>query len=152
MTSQKIDEVMELQFNLLNLIHKNFSKVFHEIEDGPYTLNKNQKKAIMIIGAKGEIIPSALGKYLDLQKGSLTSMIDTLEKEALICRRRDPQDRRKILISLTEKGREYRDWLIAEVQRILSRVLEKLNEAEINSYEESLKNLIESIQKLDERN
>lgn len=151
MKQEKIKEVVALQFDLLNLFHKNFSKAFHEVGDGAYNLNKNQKRAIMIIGIKGEIIPSVLGKYLDLQKGSLTSMIDALEKEGLILRRGDPKDRRKILISLTENGKEYRNWLTGEIQAIVSEILERLDEKEIISYHESLVNMIKYIKKLDER-
>ncbi|AKB27845.1 Transcriptional regulator, MarR family [Methanosarcina siciliae C2J] len=152
MKQKKIKEVAELQFDLLNLFHKNFSKAFHEVGDGPYNLNKNQKRAIMVIGMKGEIIPSVLGEYLDLQKGSLTSMIDALEEEGVIRRRGDPEDRRKTLISLTENGREYRNWLTGEIQAIVAEVLGKLDEDEIISYQESLENMIKFFKKLDERN
>ena len=73
------------------------------------------------------------------------------EKEDLIYRRGDPQDRRKTLISLTESGRDYRNWLIGEIRAMISQILERFNEEEISNYEENLKNLIELIKKLDER-
>jgi DNA-binding MarR family transcriptional regulator len=151
MKSKKLKEAAGLQFDLLNLFHKNFAKAFHEITYGPYNLNKNQKRAIIAIGRKGEIIPSVLGEYLDLHKGSLTSIIDSLEKEGLISRKGDPDDRRKTILSLTEAGEEYRDWLNAVIQEKVSEVLDRLDEEEIVEYQESMETLIKFFKKLDER-
>jgi DNA-binding MarR family transcriptional regulator len=127
----------------------NFSKVFHQTGNTPYNLNKNQNKAILIIGGVGEIMPTTLGKCLDLQKGSLTSMIDALEREGLVSRKGDPEDRRKVLISLTEKGRGYRDWLTEELEKSYSEVLNRLTEEDIAVYQESLKTMLGILKKLD---
>ena len=114
MKEETIKETVRLQFETIHLFHKNFAKTLHPIRNSQYNLNKNQNKAIIIIGAAENIMPTTLGKYLDLQKGSLTSMIDALEKDELICRKKDPEDRRKTLLVLTEKGEKYREWLIGE--------------------------------------
>ncbi len=150
MKEERIKETVKLQFEMIHLFHKNFAKVFHQIGSSPYNLNKNQSKAIMIIGASDDIMPTTLGKCLDLQKGSLTSMIDALEKEELVRRRGDPEDRRKILISLTDKGIEYRRWLIGEVEKNAFEIFNKLEEADIVTYQESLKTLLGMLKKLDE--
>jgi DNA-binding MarR family transcriptional regulator len=149
MKEERIKETVKLQFEMIHLFHKNFARVFHQTGSGPYNLNKNQNKAILIIGSVGEIMPTTLGKCLDLQKGSLTSMIDALEKEELVCRRGDPADRRKILISLTEKGMSYRKWLTGELEKEYSDVMNRLAEADIVAYQESLKTMIETMKKLD---
>jgi MarR family transcriptional regulator, organic hydroperoxide resistance regulator len=150
MKEERIKETVKLQFEMIHLFHKNFAKVFHQIGSSPYNLNKNQSKAIMIIGASDDIMPTTLGKCLDLQKGSLTSMIDALEKEELVRRRGDPEDRRKILISLTDKGIEYRRWLIGEVEKNAFEIFDKLEEADIVTYQESLRTLLGMLKKLDE--
>jgi len=150
MKEERIRETVKLQFEMIHLFHKNFAKVFHQIGSSPYNLNKNQSKAIMIIGASDDIMPTTLGKCLDLQKGSLTSMIDALEKEELVRRRGDPEDRRKILISLTDKGIEYRKWFIGEIEKNASEIFNKLEEADIVTYQESLKTLLGMLKKLDE--
>lgn len=150
MKEERIRETVKLQFEMIHLFHKNFAKVFHQIGSSPYNLNKNQSKAIMIIGASDDIMPTTLGKCLDLQKGSLTSMIDALEKEELVRRRGDPEDRRKILISLTNKGIEYRKWFIGEIEKNASEIFNKLEEADIVTYQESLKTLLGMLKKLDE--
>lgn len=41
----------------------------------------------------------------DLKAGSLSEVLSKLEKDGLIERTRDPQDRRQLIVSLTEQGR-----------------------------------------------
>ncbi|HHV23247.1 MAG TPA: MarR family transcriptional regulator [Methanosarcina sp.] len=150
MKEERIKETVRLQFEMINLFHKNFARIFHQTGNSPYNLNKNQNRAIMIIGAIDNIMPTTLGKCLDLQKGSLTSMIDALERDGLVCRKGDPDDRRKTLISLTEKGRAYREWFMGELEKNVSKILRRLDEEDIFVYQESLKTTLAMLKKLDE--
>jgi MarR family transcriptional regulator, organic hydroperoxide resistance regulator len=150
MKEEKIKETIKLQFKIINLFQKKFFRIFHQNGNIPYNLNKNQNRAIMIIGATDNIMPTTLGKYLDLQKGSLTSMIDALEREGLVCRKGDPTDRRKTLISLTENGKAYREWFMEEIEKNVSEILTKLDEEDIIAYQESLKIMLTTLKKLDD--
>ncbi|HOW13202.1 MarR family transcriptional regulator [Methanosarcina sp.] len=150
MKEERIREAVKLQFEMIHLFHKNFARAFHQTGSSSYNLNKNQNRAIMIIGEVGEIMPTTLGKCLDLQKGSLTSMIDALEKEGLVYRRGDPGDRRKILVSLTEKGKSYRDWIKEKLEENCSEVLNRLAEEDIAAYQGSLKMMLNTLKKLNE--
>lgn len=45
-----------------------------------------------------------LSKALNLEKSSLTGLVDRVEKRALVARLSDPHDRRSTLVTLTEDG------------------------------------------------
>jgi DNA-binding MarR family transcriptional regulator len=47
-----------------------------------------------------------LAKRADLTSGAMTSRLDQLEEEGLVRRLRDPEDRRGVLVELTEQGRK----------------------------------------------
>ena len=47
-----------------------------------------------------------LAKRADLTSGAMTSRLDQLEEEGLVRRLRDPDDRRGVLVELTEQGRK----------------------------------------------
>lgn len=47
-----------------------------------------------------------LARRADLTTGAMTSRLDSLEKEGLVRRLRDPDDRRSVIVELTEKGRQ----------------------------------------------
>lgn len=146
---ENLKETVRLQFETIHLFHKNFAKTLHPIKNSQYNLNKNQNRAILVIGAAENIMPTTLGKCLDLQKGSLTSMIDSLEENELVFRRKDPGDRRKTLLVLTEKGEKYREWLTGEFEKNISEVLKKLGEEDLAEYRKSLETMVNILKKLD---
>ena len=47
-----------------------------------------------------------LAKRSDLSSGAMTNRLDQLEEQGLVRRLRDPDDRRGVLVELTEKGRK----------------------------------------------
>ena len=53
--------------------------------------------------------PSDICKSLGVDGGAVTRMLDRLEKKELITRSPDPNDRRSLLIAVTDKGREVID-------------------------------------------
>jgi MarR family 2-MHQ and catechol resistance regulon transcriptional repressor len=59
----------------------------------------------------GPMCQSELGAKLLRSSGNITMVIDNLEKHNLVHRERHPDDRRMVLVVLTEHGRE----LIAEI-------------------------------------
>lgn len=54
----------------------------------------------------GEMETARLASECDLAKGTLTGMLNTLEKQQLVFRRRMDADRRRVMVSLTESGEE----------------------------------------------
>lgn len=50
--------------------------------------------------------PSALAKAVSLSQGTVTGILDRLERRGLVTRERSHEDRRRILVQLTELGRE----------------------------------------------
>jgi DNA-binding MarR family transcriptional regulator len=49
--------------------------------------------------------PGALARDLDLSSGAMTSRLDRLEDLGYVRRLRDPEDRRGVLVELTDEGR-----------------------------------------------
>ncbi|RIV36912.1 MarR family winged helix-turn-helix transcriptional regulator [Micromonospora radicis] len=61
--------------------------------------------AVMDAELTGEpITPGRLGEQLDLSSGSVTALIDRLERAGHIRRDRDTTDRRKVLLHYAERG------------------------------------------------
>lgn len=58
------------------------------------------------IGIHGEQTPKRIAAFTGLTSGSVTSMLDRLERAGLTRRERSTTDRRVVLVSLTSKSRE----------------------------------------------
>lgn len=61
----------------------------------------------------------ALGARLYLDSGTLTPLLKRMEMAGLVGRARDPQDERRVLVTLTDQGRALRDRAV-DVPTIMS--------------------------------
>lgn len=148
MGSANIKEIMEMLMDFLSLFHQKLGVLFHRIEDPRYPCTKNQNRAIMILKHRGKITPSYLGKCLDMRKGSLTSLIDSLVSMGLVRREADPSDRRRILINLTDEGEAYVKQREHGFEIALDGLLSSFSEKEIEGFKKSLKNVVDTMKKL----
>ena len=63
-----------------------------------------QFKVLIIVSQYGVDTPAELCRFLSLDSGSMTRMLDRLEQKGLIARSRCPQDRRQVRLELTADG------------------------------------------------
>jgi len=71
----------------------------------PGELTSTQMRALLIL-REGETTAGDLAQALMCTPASVTGMVDQLEREGIVARRRSEQDRRVALISLAERGHE----------------------------------------------
>ena len=57
--------------------------------------------------AEHELLPGQLSSALEMTAGRIAGILRSLEKKGYITRRTDIADRRRVLVSITEQGREY---------------------------------------------
>jgi DNA-binding MarR family transcriptional regulator len=108
----------------------------------PYSVTAAQFKVLIIMQQFGIDTPAELSRYLGLDSGSITRMLDRLEQKDLIARRRSEADRRQVCLVLTAAGEELAGRLphiganamnelvgmlepqeLADLERILTKVL-----------------------------
>ncbi|HEY7484568.1 MAG TPA: MarR family transcriptional regulator [Streptosporangiaceae bacterium] len=61
-------------------------------------VNRTDLRCIEILQQRGAVSPSELGVALGLTTGSVTAMLDRLEKLGYLTRSPDPNDRRKVVV------------------------------------------------------
>jgi DNA-binding MarR family transcriptional regulator len=150
MENDKIDEIHKLYFNLIPLFYK--CKTFNIEKDKNKELNNNsQMMAIMIIGKAGTITPTSLSKLINMEKGSLTTLIDSLVEKNFVLRSGDLNDRRKVLLSLTSKGMECMNTIQEQSRERMAYMVAGLDEIEIDQMHTSLKTLLEIFKKISDR-
>ena len=91
-------------------------------------LNQTHRRTLLFLNDVEETTMTELHKTIGLEKGSLTTVIDQLIEKELVERKGDKKDRRKVLISLTAKGREKVGILRMEIAGYIKNNLEKLPE------------------------
>lgn len=69
-------------------------------------LSASQFMSLMYISEHAPVTMSAIASYLRIELPSATSVINKLSRAKLIKRHASPDDRRLVLISLTERGQD----------------------------------------------
>jgi DNA-binding MarR family transcriptional regulator len=71
----------------------------------PFGLTGSTFNVLMILdGAAEPLSPHVLGERLLVTRGTVTGLLDTLQRQGLVKRVPHPDDRRMLLIELTDKG------------------------------------------------
>lgn len=126
-----------------------YRKLTRPLEDcfrGRYT--SLQLWTILILDAGGPMSISGLAAAMRLPKQQMSRMVESLVEEGILFRKEDPQDRRRLLIGLSDQaGREMETgWL--EFERRAERLLSVLSEAERRDFDEALDTLSRLLVKL----
>ena len=77
-----------------------------------------------------EINPSSLAEKVGVTRATMTGLLDGLEKNSLLERVAHPEDRRKLGIRLTKKGRQLLDKMLPGYYDHIRKLMAKLSEKE----------------------
>lgn len=108
---------------------------------GLYNVNKTQLRALVFMKNYGEISMTELCAKLNIEKGSLTSMIDDLSKKGYVYREKNLKDRRKYMIVITEEGNKIAADFTEKLSNDLEEKFFKLNNEDREKYLEAIETL-----------
>jgi DNA-binding MarR family transcriptional regulator len=102
-------------------------------QTSPESLRQREYDLLVLLAlnldAQTQALPvSELGNLLQITPAGVTHLLNPLEELGCIRRLADPNDRRVVLIALTEKGKEIADSLIGTVQEKLVGLIHHLGE------------------------
>lgn len=80
---------------------------------------------------------------LDIQSGSISELISKLEKKELVIRQPDSADRRRMILFLTEKGREDVEAYSRQYENSVLSFFQVLDESEKKELERILEKLLD---------
>jgi len=104
-------------------------------------ISNNDMHIIEAIGKIGSKSMSTVAKQLKVTVGTLTIAINNLVKKGYVCRERSEEDRRVVLISLTELGKSAYRHHEKFHQEMIEATLNGLNKEETEILVKSLSNL-----------
>ena len=134
-----IEEQIKLYSQLLPRIDK---LVYPELPDlqKQYKLNKTQVKTVMIIGLYNGSVMKELWEILNVTKGNLSILIDSLVNKKLVLCERQTDDRRKVRVYLAKEGETLYKEILGKTGTHIQESKLKINKKE----RDTLKKLIEN--------
>ena len=101
--------------------------------------------ALFYIGKAGEISQKELSDYMDIKESSMVRLIDRMEKEELVERRKDSEDRRITKIILTDRGKFLKEELMPIGQEFQNDVVKGISKENLEAFKEVLQRMTYNI-------
>lgn len=134
---------MELQDCIVYLLAKNSQAGYRFWGSyiSEYNVTTVQAMVLILLNRKDGVSAKSLGEQTQLDSATITGVLDRLEGMSLIIKKKNPADRRAILISLSEKGKKDAAKLDDLFEKAHNDFLEDLSKDE----EDILRNLLKRI-------
>lgn len=133
------------------LLHKAAREVGQQVDASlePLRIRVKHYIVLLLLSQVASALPQKeIGCRLRIDRNTMVSLIDDLERLALVTRSRDPSDRRSYAISITEKGRDLAlkaDQIVAEAD---ARFAEALTTDELEQLSRFLSKLLQGAEGL----
>ncbi len=95
----------------LNKVRRKIHR-YYESKLAPFNITPVQFYVLSALWDKDELKFKDLAHRLDMDGATLTGILDRMEKRGFIEKKADPDDRRSVLVSLTDKSKEIRPQMI----------------------------------------
>ena len=96
----------------------------HNAFFGKYDISLSKFGVLLILydNSVDGVMLSYIGEQLLVSKANITGLIDRLEKQGLVVRIRDNDDRRKISATLTDKGKKFTEMIMEKYREWSARI------------------------------
>jgi DNA-binding MarR family transcriptional regulator len=122
------------------------AQVMERLGQEPWAQGGNLRPACIgamhCIAAFGPLSQRQISEVLGLDPSDIVTVIDILEAHGLMERRRDPADRRRYSLLLTEKGREGQKALVRIADEAVETILAPLDAVEREAFRDMLSRIV----------
>ncbi|MFY0991708.1 MarR family winged helix-turn-helix transcriptional regulator [Halomonas sp. C05BenzN] len=126
MTGTPLTKANSLPGNLLRRCHQISVAIFLR-QCEAYHLTQLQYVILSALDEMGSLDQITLGGYTALDRNTVAVVVRKLEERGLVTRHRNPEDRRSMLVTLTEEGEALRMAAEPEVLEAQERILAPLD-------------------------
>lgn len=138
------DAIIRDAYHAMHLIHRN---IVVGDKSGQNKLH-HRLAVLSMVNHAGSLPLSQIAQRLSLTKPQMTLFIDELVKEGAVLRSADNNDRRKLIVSLTDKGQTMLNEYLDAVRQSLNSKLVNLNPTEIEELTKALAAIVRLTSKL----
>ncbi|WP_096201357.1 MarR family winged helix-turn-helix transcriptional regulator [Bacillus sp. FJAT-45350] len=140
--NNNVDE-KDLALKLFIVLSRSTRTVMDCVEDDirSYGLNPTEFAVLELLYHKGDQPIQQIGKRVLLASGSITYVVDKLEKKQLLERKSCPKDRRVTYAAITEAGKKFMSEIFPDHEEAINNIFGSLDQDEKNTMITLLKKL-----------
>jgi DNA-binding MarR family transcriptional regulator len=106
-----------------------------------------QRLVLRIVGRVPGISAGSLAEALHVHPSTLTGVLDRLTKRRLVTRKQDPEDARRAVLYLTERGKTFDKVRAGTVEAAVLRVLSSVDPQDVVIAQRVLASLVKELEK-----
>lgn len=141
-------ELHDLLFGFMDMFHEKFLYRFRQRNESNPAMKKNHVKIITMLFRFNGLTSTEIAKMLDIEKGSVTTLIDQLTESGFAVRCDVAHDRRKSLVLLTDSGKVQMECIVENHVQSMNELLRDTDSKEIAQFVDNLKNVVNFMNKL----
>lgn len=132
---------------LVSQVHQLQKRTFERLlkESGVDAFNGAQGRILYVLWEHEQLTITEIGNLTSLAKTTLTSMLDRMEASGLVVRTPDKENRRQILITLTDEAKKYRTMYDAVSEKMNGLFYQDFTKEEIIEFEEKLNKILKNL-------
>ncbi len=134
-------QLTELPAFLVQAVHRRGRRVYNAALK-PLGLEARHVGVLGLLAASGPLIQRQIAEALDIDKSSVVTIVDDLERAGLAERRPAPRDRRAYAVRITERGRERLAQAVATSARVDAELFGWLPPEELAAFTATLRKLL----------
>lgn len=138
-----VSQVKQIQGRIFDKLLKDY---------GIDNFNGPQGRILYVLWQQDNLSISEIGSRTSLAKTSLTTMLDRMEERGYIQRNNAPNDRRQILITLTDKAKALNSKYNKVTDHMNQIFYEGFSDEAIKAFDDNLQHVLENLQKWEEQN
>ena len=96
------------------------------------------------------MLTGEVASRMHITSGTITSLLDNLERKGYVLRSNDPNDRRRVLVDITPAAQAVLDSLLPEVQQVTVQIVDRIGQKRQEALLEILADIRETIAALPE--
>lgn len=100
-------------------------------QEGQPLLSLSQLRVLSFLQRRPQASLSEVADYLDVSRSTMSATIERLVQRGLVNRAEDPQERRRVVLTLTATGVQYLQQVSEATRSQISEVLAPLSEAQL---------------------
>jgi len=106
-----------------------------------YDITPSQYAVLRCLWEKEDMTPKQISERLFLENSTISGVLDRMKKKELIERITNPEDRREIHVTITQKGKELEKPIGIIIEEVNQKVLQGFSAEEIFFLKESLRKI-----------
>ena len=130
---------------LTRFAHRMFVKVL-AIKLAPHGISTGQWSILRVLWEEEDLSQVEVAQRMNVEKASITSVLNQMARKGLVSKRLNRDDRRKIKIALTVKGRQLKDELLPYTTQITNIATRDIKAADLDRLRSVLVKVIENLE------